>query len=175
MKFTVISQYITTCAAFLGIGLGLYNLYIASSNRKVRVKVVPKSIIRKYQNEITGAEIVISSKEEFNPVYGKFMLEIVNLSNFSVTICHVGFKIFGDNGHLSIAQPILYDGGEWPRRLESRESFTVYCSLDYLLNNPKSINIKNAFAETSCGSICKGSSKALKQLVAFMKNERKLS
>lgn len=173
MEFPIISQYITTCAAFLGIGLGLYNLYIASSNRRVKIKVVPKSIIRKAQNKITGEEIVISSKEEFNPVYGKFMLEIVNLSNFSVTIDNVGFKIFGDKGQLSIAQPILYDGGRWPRRLESRESFTVYCSLDYLLNNPKSINIKNAFAETSCGSICKGSSKALKQLVEFIKKEKK--
>ena len=164
-----ISQIITLVAAFVGMGFGIYNFWIERSKRKVKVLVKPKAIMRRLRNTETGAAGVITSIDEFStePLDSYFAIEVVNISSFPVTVDNVGFELIKDDRRMSIFQPILMDEGKWPRRLDQRESVTVYGSLPHILDDPGTCRIKNAFAETSCGKICRGTSGALKGLVRF--------
>jgi len=150
-------------------GLGIYNFWIERSKRKVKVLVKPKSVISRLRDTETGAAGVLTSINEFctEPLDSYFAIEIVNLSTFPVTIDNVGFEIIKNDKRMSLVQPILMDDGKWPRRLDQREAVTVYGSLPYLLNASGTCKIKNAFIETSCGTICRGTSGALKGLIRF--------
>jgi len=169
INFKDISQIIIPVAAFVGMGLGIYNFWTERSKRKVKVVVKPKSITRRYRNPETGAAGAITSINEFctEPLDSYFAIEAVNLSTFPVTVDNVGFELIKDDRRMSIVQPIFMDEGKWPRRLEQRESVTVYCSLPILLKDPGTCIIKNAFAETSCDNFFRGKSEALKGLVRF--------
>ena len=49
----------------------------------------------------------------------------------------------------------------------TRESVTVYGLLLPIINDPGAPRIKNSFVETSCGTICRGTSGALKGLTEY--------
>jgi hypothetical protein len=174
MNVKDITDAVTAFAAFVGVGLGVYNLLVEKTKRKVRVQVQPKTIMRRIKNPVTGAEGVLSSSTEFNANHldEYFAIEAVNLSNFPVTIDCIGFQVSGQSTRMTIIHPIVTDGGEWPRKLEPRESVTAYGQLRYILSEPGSAKIKYAFAETSCGVLCKGTSGALKGLVNFAKQSQ---
>ncbi len=59
-----------------------------------------------------------------------FSIEVVNLSNFALTISEAGFTIdnrMAQKGRrAAVVQPIVIDGKAWPRRLEAREAVSVY-------------------------------------------------
>lgn len=164
-----ISQFIIPVAAFVGMGLGLYNFWIERSKRKVNILVKPKSITRRYRNPEMGTGGVITSINDFctEPIDSYFAIEVVNLSTFPVTIDNVGFELIKNDTRMSIVEPIFSDEGKWPRRLDQRESVTIYGSLPHLLKEPGTCIIKNAFAETSCGKLFRGTSGALKGLVQY--------
>jgi hypothetical protein len=138
-------QAITLAIAMLGAVLGIINTFIAVNNRRVRLRVRPMYTV--------GA-----------PAGAGFGIEVVNLSSFPVTISDVGL-LYGRAwsalpARMVIADPILFDGGGWPRRLEPRSEVSVYF-------DPRSIPARRfgkAYAKTSCGEIATGDSPALKQL-----------
>jgi len=171
MTLDIFSKYITTVAAFLGMGFGIYNFYIARSNRKVILKIIPSSITEKYYINQTEKEGLVSSTNEFSEVYGEFAIEVINMGSFPVTIKSLGFKTKGSANNLHIVYPIVKDNGSWPRRLKPREGVSLYCSLDFLLKDPGAKKIKNAFARTTCGMTYTGTNNALKGLVRFIKDE----
>ena len=156
-------------AAFVGTGLGIYNLFVERSKRKVKVLVQPKAVMRRFRNTATGDEGVLTSLNEFNQeaLDEYFAIEAVNLSSFPVTIHNVGFEVRKQNKRMMIVPPILADNGQWPRKLEQRESVTVYGLLLPIINDPGAPRIKNSFVETSCGTICRGTSGALKGLAEY--------
>lgn len=169
LNFKDISQIITIMAAFVGMGLGIYNFWIERSKKKVKILVKPKAVIQRFRNSETGAPGVLTSENEFikEPIDQHFAIEAVNLSSFPVTIDNVGFELDMEDKRKMIVQPVLMDEGKWPRRLDQRESVMVYGSLPNILGNPDTCRIRNAFVETSCGTICRGTSGALKGLVLF--------
>ena len=63
----------------------------------------------------------------------------------------------------AVVNPIVIDGGTFPRKLEPRTSFTAYFHPEALhrLNGCK---IRCAYAKTDCGVMIKGNSLALQQL-----------
>jgi hypothetical protein len=78
-------------------------------------------------------------------------IEIVNLSSFPVTMNEVGFCLMeGDTPRrFKISQPIMSDGGIWPRRLQSREAATVgFDTRDTIHAREK---ICSVYVRTSCG------------------------
>lgn len=156
-------------AAFVGMGLGIYNFFVERSKRKVRVLVQPKAVTRRFRNTATGDEGVLTSLNEFNKeTLGEyFAIEAVNLSSFPVTIVNVGFEVRNQDRRMMIVSPILGDNGRWPRRLEQREAVTVYGLLLPIVNDPGAPKIKNAFVKTSCGTTCRGTSGALKGLIEY--------
>lgn len=164
-----ITDVVTAVAAFVAMALGMYNFVIERAKRKVQVQVQPKAIMRRVKNPVTGIEGVLASSTEFNTDHldEYFAIEAVNLSTFPVVIDTIGFQVAGQSTRMTIIQPLVIDGGKWPRRLEPRESVTAYGQLRYILSEPGAAKIKYAFAETSCGVLCKGTSGALKGLTDF--------
>lgn len=171
MEFKSISQIVTTVAAFIGMGLSIYNLFVERSKSKVKILVQPKSIIHRVRNSETGTEGFITSKENFNcqNIDAYFAIEAINISTFPVTIKAVGFEVRRQKNRMVIGHPVIIDNGNWPRRLEPRESVTMYGLLNDIVNNTGAANINNAFVETSCGSTCRGTSGALIELIKYVR------
>ncbi|WP_112662188.1 hypothetical protein [Microvirga flavescens] len=94
-----------------------------------------------------------------------FAIEVLNSSNFALTVDEVGFTLNGNTikkgERAAITKPIIIDGKPWPRRLEARESVSLY----FYLPDP-SDPIGWAYARTACGEVRYGDSPALKQLRA---------
>jgi hypothetical protein len=138
----------TIICAVIGAVLGIINTYYAFVQRRVRLRVVPK----------VGCFVYPAG--QFGPDIG--CIEITNLSTFPVTVADVGFTIKGDprkNPRAQIIQPIIHDGGSWPRRLEARTSVTVYFELLPLRQH----KIKKAYAMTDCGNVGFGESPASRE------------
>jgi hypothetical protein len=138
----------TVSCAVIGAVLGIVNTWYVLIQRRVRLRVVPK------------LASFVSQAGQFGPDMG--CIEITNLSTFPVTVSDVGFTINGDprkNPRAAIIQPIVQDGGSWPRRLDSRTSVSVYFQLQPL----KQHNIKKAYALTDCGNVGYGDSPASRE------------
>jgi len=141
-----IFEGITFGIALLGAALGVLNTLTSLDKSRVKLRVVPKWAV-----PAGGSSSPIS-----------FCIEVTNLSAFAVTVSEVGFHLENTDDRGSLAQPILLDGGAWPRRLEPRSSVTAY-SVKPELNRDHPIRC--AFARTECGVVKSGSSPALKQLI----------
>ena len=145
MENITIVQAVTLSLAVLGAVLGLINTWHGLDKSRVKLKVLPAHSIP------VGAA---------NPALS-FCIEVTNLSAFAVTVHDVGVFYYGTKQRGSYVQPVLIDGGPWPRRLEPRSSVTVYGT------RPESSadhRIKCAYARTECGVTKTGTSPALKQL-----------
>lgn len=139
-------DYITLAIAALGAGLGIINTWHGLNQRRVKLKVIPK------------IAIPVGPGSDFSREMG--CIDVTNLSDFPVTVRDVGFTIDGDprkKARASILQPMVIDGGPWPRRLEARTSVSLY--FDWA--NLKS-DIKKAYVLTDCGNVAYGNSPALK-------------
>jgi hypothetical protein len=138
-------QAITLSVAVLGAVLGIVNTWQGLDKSRLKLKVTPKHAI-----PVGGMDPRLT-----------FCIEVTNLSVFPVTICDVGVFYVGTNRRGCIVQPILADGGSWPRRLEPRSSVAVYSQKPEMMDGCK---IRRAYATTECGHTRTGTSPALKQI-----------
>jgi hypothetical protein len=143
-------DFIFPFLATVGTVLGCINTFVLLNNRRVRLRVVPKSAI------LGGGGVLTHSMEHMPGA--TVCIEVVNLSSFPVTISGVGYTL-PSRRRASIVKPILLDSKGWPRRLEPREAVTVYGDIADL---PR--NIGKAFATTDCGVTRLGNSPALDDL-----------
>jgi len=162
-------------SALIGSGLGFYNFCHARSKEKVRLVVIPKSVVSERKDFSTGERGYILSDQEHSILHPYFAIEIINKSNFNVFVDEVGFSPKGFPHLFKILKPILNKKDEWPKELKPRESVTIYLYLNQLIEKIKSSNIKNAYAKTSCNNICYGNSKALKNLIEDIKKNNEFS
>lgn len=138
-------QGVTLAIAVLGAVLGVINTWHALDRTRVKLRVRPKHAF-----PVGGFDSRLT-----------FCIEITNLSAFAVTVEEAGVLYKGSNSRDAYTQPVLIDGGAWPRRLESRSSVTVYGqSPEPHLGHA----LKCAYARTACGVVRKGTSPAFKQL-----------
>ena len=140
-------DWITFGIALLGAGLGILNYWNAISQRRVRLRVRPT-----YALAVPAGETM-------------FSIEVVNLSNFAVTITEVGFTLDGRTAkktRAGIPKPIIMDGQPWPRRLQSREAVSAFLHPGEVYRAGGRIG--RAYAHTSCGEFAYGTSPALRQL-----------
>jgi len=152
-------------AAFIGMGLGIFNFFNERRKERVKLKVVPKTVVQR------SGDLSLSSTREFNPGRnaGLFGMEVVNRSHFPVVLKQIGFLKSGTDRRMTIVKPIVDDGEKWPRKLGPRESVSVYGNLDEMINTGALHLIKKAYAETACGHIATGRNQALKELIRFGK------
>lgn len=140
-------QAVTLAIAVLGAVLGLVNTWHQLDRSRLKLRVRPKHAI-----SVGATDPRLT-----------FCIEITNLSAFAVTINEAGVLYKGTDSRGAYTQPIIIDGGSWPRRLEPRSSVTVY-------GQPPTGNpghpLKCAYASTACGVTRRGSSPAFRQLAA---------
>jgi hypothetical protein len=158
----------TISCAVLGAVLGVINTWHGLNQRRVKLKVVPKvaypvsraeSGLKVGYMEVTDPS-VFPVTQPGGPEMG--CIEVTNLSAFPVTVREVGFTIDGDprkKTRDAIFQPIVRDGGSWPRRLESRASVSLYFNWRRLKRKSK-----KAYVLTDCGEVGYGNSPALKSM-----------
>lgn len=138
-------QAITLSVAVLGAVLGIINTWQGLDKNRLKLRVVPKHAI-----PVGGVNPKLT-----------FCIEVTNLSTFPVTVSDVGVFYTGTDERGSIIQPVLSDGGTWPRRLEPRSSVTIYSQKPSSKADRK---ISCAYAKTDCGHTKTGTSPALKQI-----------
>ena len=164
-SFSEVQDIVVAFSAFIGMGLGVYNFFNERRKERVSLRVVPKTVVQR------EGGFSLSSAREFNPARnaGMFGMEVVNFSHFPVVLKQAGFLKSGTDRHMTIVNPIMDDGGNWPRKLESRESVTVYGNLDEMIKTGALHLVRKAYVETSCGHIATGYNQALKELIQFFK------
>jgi hypothetical protein len=146
---------ITLAIALLGAILGIINTFLSVDRTRVKIRVTPKM------------SIPVGPADNRK----RLAIEILNLSAFPVTISQVGILFRGTKDRGDIVEPIISDGGSFPRRLDSRASFTARTNPEVILEN-NFADVYCVYAETDCGVLKKGKSPALKQLVSEAKHRR---
>lgn len=169
--FSMIKDIVIAIAAFTGMGLGLYNLWSEKQKDKVKLEVIPKSI-KQIRISTSGQEVVYTTANEFNfdKAIKLYAFNIINHSKFDITVDEIGLLNSKTVGRDCIAEPILRDNGKWPRKLEPRESVTIYADLSSILNIKHLPFITSAFVKTSCNHTAIGTSGSLKQLSQYAQN-----
>jgi len=146
-----LKEFLTIGCAALGAVLGVINTLTSLNQRRVKLRVRPKMSVRSERGVFSHTTEVLPN--------GVPAVEVINLSAFAVTIAEAGFKLKGETNRLVPVPPFVVDNKPWPRRLESRESVTVYFSGSSKF--PK--NLAQAYATTDCEETRDGDSPALKK------------
>lgn len=129
----------------LGIILTVIKLISFIRSKKVKLKITPTHVI----------PINMPMLNDIN-----FGIEVLNLTNFQVTINEIGFLL--KDGRKALVSASNFSTKAIPARLSLRESTTCYFNIiDSGINLS---SIKTAYARTSCGVVATGTSDALKQL-----------
>jgi len=148
-------QTITVILATIGAVLGLINTIDLLSKKHLRLRVIPAHAFGVGSLKHLGDMIAI---------------EITNFSEFPVTVCQVGFRMKSTKDSIVIINPIVSDGKPFPRKLEKRESVSVYIQKSDI--DPESFcRVTRAYAKTACGVTKEGTSPALKQIIAECKSK----
>ena len=142
-------ELITLGIAIVSLLLSLRNAWRDYRRDKVLLRVIPK------------AAFPVGPMPNSGPC---FAFEIINEGVFPVTVDDVGFLVSGTRHRFSLTQPIVVDGGTWPRRVEPHSAVTVYsATLEKLSLDVR--RIRCAYAATASGRVIRGHSKALKEIV----------
>lgn len=165
-------EVVTFGIALVGATLGILNFLIERSRTRVRLRVVPKlSYLMK--RGFDGEETWLSSTvpdSRFQAKIGaeslpfRWSIEVVNLSEFPVSISQVGFgspRGGPDGQRCFIVAPATSSGSNLPVRLESRQAETFHSMINQPLHG---LAIANpiAWAQTECGVTSTGTSAMLK-------------
>lgn len=127
----VVFEYVTFAIALLGAVLGIYNAWRnwIQDRARLRVKV-------SFGQTTKGARV--------------FLIDLVNLSTFPVTVTHIGMDLLGTDSHAQIAIPIFMRGETLPVRLEPRASVTVMQPMTEAPANGWQ-GVRRFYATTACG------------------------
>jgi hypothetical protein len=153
-----LKDFLTIGCAALGAVLGVINYVAALNQRRVKLRVIPKMAV----GLPTG---FFSHRTELLPNSAP-AIEVINLSAFPVTISEAGFTLRRQTDRVICQGNSPVENKPWlPRRVESRESVTVYF-LFAASEFPK--NLYRAYAETDCQERRFGNSPALKKFRALL-------
>jgi len=150
-----IKDLVTIGLASVGAVLGVLNAWRAFDRDRPKLRVSFSHAI-----PVGGADPRI-----------RYSIEVINLSSFALTITEVGVLLKRTKKRGAVVRPVVLDGGEWPRRLEPRSAVS-----ELLLSHAfekETNDIRCVYAMTSCGSVFKGQSQALKQVAKELKKARR--
>ncbi|MEZ2346875.1 hypothetical protein [Terriglobus sp. RCC_193] len=147
---------ITLALGTLGAVLGVINTWNAINQRRVKLRVVPKTA---YFARDRNAYLVHRDGMDSGEMG---CIEVINLSSFPVPIQEIGFTIngkIGKNPRQAVLQPITIDHQPFARILQPHQSVTGYFDCARL-----SADIGRAYARTDSDEVAYGSSPALRYL-----------
>lgn len=143
---TLSNDAITLGIAIFGAVLGLVNTWHSLRSVRARLKVTPKWAIA--------------------PGWSGLSVDVVNLSNFPVTITEVGFTLGKSLSRLPRRAPIpshaIMHGPSLPVVLQPHDALDIVFSCDWVGTLP----IHRAYALTATGKFARGNSGALRQFRA---------
>lgn len=120
---------------------------------RVRLRVVPK-LGWHYPNGLVISTVNDPSRSPARLTQGKlpnrFVVEVVNLSAFPITVSEVGFGRRERKSRVSFVQPDVSPGYEWPAVVEPRRSVTIAQPIDRTSDDPKIMY--PMFVKTECGA-----------------------
>lgn len=154
----------------VGTVLGVINLWDRLNERRVRLKVVPR-----IGYEMPGGVIVsgtITTAEGYREnlrasgAPQRYVVEVINLSRFAVTVDEVGWPYIGGKGVL--VKPDTAKGQEFPARLEPREAVTLYGARNEEID-VRRLKRPKAFATTACGVTRYGSTPLFREHIRQLK------
>lgn len=168
-----VKDVITTLAALVGMGLGIYNFFLARSGNRVKLRVIPKASSFR-GNDQNGRDFYVHNRNRYDLNHptappDTLSLEIINLSKFAVTVDEVGLLSTRTRARMALVTPIILDGNPWPRKLEPRESVVVQFDATKLLGLERIGSVRRAYASTVCGTTCYGTSGALREFIRIAK------
>ncbi|MCK4912649.1 MAG: hypothetical protein KAS05_02895 [Candidatus Omnitrophica bacterium] len=150
--------------ATIGVVLGITNFIRSLFKDRVKIKVSPV------------INLFIENPEGKNDIVSRVCIEVVNLSEFPITIHEVGFttNIYKKEGKISFLDKQIVQGGKLPRKMESRTAITIYHPLPNMFKEDVD-KIVGAYATTQCGRMFKGNNKILKKQIEDSKKLTKQS
>jgi hypothetical protein len=162
---------VTFGIALVGATLGVLNFWIERSRTKVRLKIIPKLcylagpdlwLAGSAPNSMHQAKLAAEGRRF------RWAIEVINLSDFPVSISQVGFgnpKGGPDGNRCIIVVPEVSNGQKLPVRLESRQSATFYSAVGQGLL-PNAIADPIAWVKTDCETVRVGTSPILRSEAA---------
>ena len=160
---------LTGVPAIVGMVLGIYNLVRSRSADNVHLRVVPKaSSYRGHASD--GREFYLHNSNKYDLNHptappDTLSIEVVNVGKFSVVVDEVGLLKRWTRQRIALVNPFIPDGGQWPRKLEPRESVLVQFEVTKLLGAKDIRHVKCAYASTACGETETGRSGALRDFI----------
>lgn len=166
---TSIEAVIFTIAT-LGVGLGIVNLWYSRRSHRVRLRVIPKLAFDVESIRYT-ASIWNKNAARLHEAGNtkRWMIDVINLSSFAVTIDEVGFSDGKLDGNFAMVNPEVSRNKRQPVRLRPHEKATFY-STDGMLLPPAVWSNPHAYAKTDCEECVYGSS----PILAHVSNNRDL-
>lgn len=137
-------QAITLATAIVGAVLGVLNWWRAFNADRVRLQV-----------RVSWAFVPGDSRPHIS-------VNVVNLSNFAVTVTRLGFDLVGDARHIQLPGNIQTNGKPMPVRMEARTDLTALLPLAAVQDG--NTRLRCAFAETACGQRRVGGKEALRHI-----------
>lgn len=124
-------EVVTFAIALLGAVLGVYNAWRNWIQDRVRLRV------KTSWGRGAGA-------------HEAFVIEVINLSSFPLTITHIGFDLIGTDYHAQILIPQFTRSETLPVRLESRTSVTAIHPFAKAPADGWEV-VRNVYVLTACG------------------------
>lgn len=152
--YTFVIALAGAISGVIGTVMGITNFMRALIKDRVKIKVYPQ------------VNVFLENKDEKVEPVARVCIEVVNLSDFPVTINDVGFFLnkYFKNGKVSFLDKQLMHGGKLPKRMEPRSAITVYHPNPGMFMDDVE-KICGAYATTQCGREFKGNSKAFKKRI----------
>jgi hypothetical protein len=150
---------VTLAIALLGALLGVVNTWNSWSQKRVKLRVLPKYAGNYPESMGNSAD----RKGKVSSLYGeRGCIEVMNDSEFPVTIAEIGFSYPKDRTKKSRrAIGVRKADGTWlPWRLEAHQSEVGYFPLSGVLGP----GAKLVYAHTDCGKVVYGTSPAFKEM-----------
>jgi len=162
---TLVTAITGAACGILGAVLGIINTWNQVSKNRLRLRVRPYLAVVEQMRNGQYVGIVRHSGKPFpSDLMQHLCVEVVNLSSFPVTISEVGFGRRDDEGGRHVVIPFDRFGDQLPKRLEPRESMSVYGAPQARLK-PSIARMAKAYAMTSCGGVAYGTSPAFQEYV----------
>lgn len=164
---TLVTAMIGATCGICGTVLGIVNTWNQISQRKVRIKVVPKLAYMVGGNNVivgvrcSGLQQQLASRG----TPSRWCIEVINLSSFAVTISDVGFGKTEGTRHVIIRPEV--SNKSWPARLESHEAVTLYAAIGESLA-PAIMQEAVAYAKTDCGKVFYGTSSIFQEYIRYL-------
>jgi hypothetical protein len=144
--------------------LGVVNLWYSRQSNRVRLRVVPKLAFDLESGRYTTSEWnEYASRLQESGAAKRWMIEVINLSTFALTIDEVGFGDHSEAGNYAMVDPEISRCKTWPVRLEPHEK-AIFYSTDGTLLPERVWSNPHAYAKSDCGSCFYGQSSVLMEV-----------